>query len=232
MGTAQIKDAMKNNIHVMLVEDHPEYREAIELALGKEPAMALTSQFGTAERALRHLKDAKSDETPDVILLDLNLPGMNGLDAIPLFNSAVPTAKIIILTQSDREADVLKAITRGASGYLLKSATLKQITEGIRNVNSGGASLDANVAQFILKTLKTKLPKAHTEQLLTEREMEVLTLLAEGYVKKEIADQLCISTTTVITHVTHIYEKLSVTNAPSAINKAYRMGIFPTEKEN
>jgi len=222
---------MKNKINVMLVEDHPEYREAIELALGKEPAMALTRQFGTAERALRHLKDAKSDETPDVILLDLNLPGMNGLDAIPLFNSTVPTAKIIILTQSDKEADVLKAITRGASGYLLKSATLKQITEGIRNVNNGGASLDANVAQFILKTLKTKLPKAHTEQWLTEREMEVLTLLAEGYVKKEIADQLCISTTTVITHVAHIYEKLSVTNAPSAINKAYRMGIFTTEKE-
>ncbi len=226
-----MKDAMNDKIHVMLVEDHPEYREAIELALGKEPAMALASQFGTAERALRHLKDSKSDETPDVILLDLNLPGINGLDAIPLFNSAVSTAKIIILTQSNQAADVLKAITRGASGYLLKSATLKQITEGIRNVNNGGASLDANVAQFILKTLKTKLPRGHKEQLLTEREMEVLTLLAEGYVKKEIADQLGISTTTVITHVAHIYEKLNVTNAPSAINKAYRMGIFPMDKE-
>jgi len=214
----------------MLVEDHPEYRDAIELALAKESGMELTSQFGTAERALRNLKHAKKYKVPDVILLDLNLPGMDGLDALPLFSAALPTVKIIILTQSDREADVLKAITLGAAGYLLKSATLKQITEGIRKVYRGGASLDSKVAQFILKTLKTILPPDEINQSLTEREMEVLTLLAEGCVKKEIADRLCISSTTVVTHVSHIYEKLNATNAPSAINKAYRMGIFPTRK--
>jgi len=214
----------------MLVEDHPEYRDAIELALAKESGMELTSQFGTAERALRNLKHAKKYKVPDVILLDLNLPGMDGLDALPLFSAALPTVKIIILTQSDREADVLKAITLGAAGYLLKSATLKQITEGIRKVYRGGASLDSKVAQFILKTLKTILPPDEIKQSLTEREMEVLTLLAEGCVKKEIADRLCISSTTVVTHVSHIYEKLNATNAPSAINKAYRMGIFPTRK--
>jgi len=221
---------MSNRIHVMLVEDHPEYRDAIELALAKESGMELTSQFGTAERALRNLKHAKKYKVPDVILLDLNLPGMDGLDALPLFSAALPTVKIIILTQSDREADVLKAITLGAAGYLLKSATLKQITEGIRKVYRGGASLDSKVAQFILKTLKTILPPDEINQSLTEREMEVLTLLAEGCVKKEIADRLCISSTTVVTHVSHIYEKLNATNAPSAINKAYRMGIFPTRK--
>jgi len=221
---------MSNRIHVMLVEDHPEYRDAIELALAKESGMELTSQFGTAERALRNLKHAKKYKVPDVILLDLNLPGMDGLDALPLFSAALPTVKIIILTQSDREADVLKAITLGAAGYLLKSATLKQITEGIRKVYRGGASLDSKVAQFILKTLKTILPPDEIKQSLTEREMEVLTLLAEGCVKKEIADRLCISSTTVVTHVSHIYEKLNATNAPSAINKAYRMGIFPTRK--
>ena len=219
---------MKNRISVMLVEDHPEYREAVEFALGKQPAMALTSQFGTAERALRSLKDAKNRQVPDVILLDLNLPGMDGLDALPLFSAALPDAKIIILTQSDREADVLKAITLGAAGYLLKSATLRQITEGIRNVNEGGASLDAKVAHFILKTLKTKLPKGEMNPVLTERELEVLNLLAEGLVKKEIADRLSISSSTVVTHVSHIYAKLNATNAPSAINRAYRMGIFST----
>ncbi len=219
---------MKNRISVMLVEDHPEYREAVEFALGKQPAMELTSQFGTAERALRSLKDAKNRKVPDVILLDLNLPGMDGLDALPLFSSALPDARIIILTQSDREADVLKAITLGAAGYLLKSATLRQITEGIRNVHEGGASLDAKVAHFILKTLKTRLPKGEMTPVLTERELEVLNLLAEGFVKKEIADRLSISTTTVVTHVSHIYEKLNATNAPSAINKAYRTGIFST----
>ena len=223
---------MNNKIRVMLVEDHPEYREAIELALEKEPAMELTDQFGTAERALRSLKHTKNRTVPDVILLDLNLPGMDGLDALPLFSASIPSAKIIILTQSDREADVLKAITLGAAGYLMKSATLKQITEGIQSVHRGGASLDTNVAKFILKTLKTKLPQGEMRQVLTEREMDVLTLLAEGLVKKEIAERLCIGNTTVVTHVSHIYEKLNVTNAPSAINKAYRMGIFPTRNAN
>jgi len=222
-----MKDATTNNIRVMLVEDHPEYRETLELALGKEPALELTGQFGTAERALRSLENMDTSQVPDIILLDLNLPGLDGLEALPLFSRSLPSAKIIILTQSDREADVLKAITLGAAGYLLKSATLKQITNGIQSVHNGGASLDAKVAQFILKTLKTKLPRTQIVQVLTEREMDVLTLLAEGLVKKEIADRLCISTTTVVTHVSHIYEKLNVTNAPSAVNKAHRMGIFP-----
>ena len=222
---------MKAKIRVMLIEDHPEYREAIELALRKEPALELTSQFGTAERALRSLEDGEALQGPDVILLDLNLPGMNGLDALPLFCTAMPDAKIIILTQSDREADVLKAITLGATGYLLKSATLKQITAGIQSVHNGGASLNAKVAQFILKTLKTKLPKGQRSQVLTDREMDVLTLLAEGLVKKEIAERLNISSTTVVTHVSHIYTKLNVTNAPPAVNKAYRLGIFPNNAD-
>ena len=218
---------MNNRIRVMLVEDHPEYREAIELALKKDPALELISQFGTAERALRSLEDSDTHQEPNVILLDLNLPGMNGLDALPLFSAALPDVKIIILTQSDRESDVLKAITLGAAGYLLKSATLKQITAGIRSVHTGGASLDAKVAQFILETLKTKLPKGQRNQVLTDREMDVLALLAEGLVKKEIAERLSISNTTVVvTHVSHIYAKLNVSNAPSAVNKAYRLGIF------
>ena len=220
-------DAMENKIRVMLVEDHPEYRETLELALAKEAALELTGQFGTAERALRSLENIDTSQVPDVILLDLNLPGLDGLEALPLFSNSLPSVKIIVLTQSDREADVLKAITRGAAGYLLKSATLKQITAGIQSVHNGGASLDAKVAQFILKTLKTKLPKGDARPSLTERELEVLSLLAEGLVKKEIAERLCISSTTVVTHVSHIYEKLNASNAPSAINKAYRLGIFP-----
>jgi DNA-binding NarL/FixJ family response regulator len=154
---------------------------------------------------------------------------MSGHEAIPYFNAAIPDAKIIVLTQSDREADVLKAISLGASGYLLKSSTTKVITEGIRTVIKGGASLDAKVATFILQTLKTRLPKTPEEDsvLLSQRETEVLTLLAEGLAKKEIADRLDISTSTVVTHVGHIYEKLNASNAPSAINKAHRLGLFP-----
>ena len=98
-----MKDAMKNRIRVMLVEDHPEYRETLELALEKEPAIELNGQFGTAERALRSLKSTDPSQVPDVILLDLKLPGMNGLDALPLFSRSRPSAKVIVLTQSDRD---------------------------------------------------------------------------------------------------------------------------------
>lgn len=211
----------------MMVEDHPEYREIVELALSKEPDMELTSQFGTSERALRSLRDREVREAPDIILLDLHLPGVGGLEAIPYFSTEMPDAKIVILTQSDQEEDVLKAIMLGASGYLLKSSTVNQLTEGIRTVMAGGASLDTKLAKFVLKTLKTKLPPSAIEQLLTHRELAVLSLLAEGHVKKEIARQLHISLTTVISHVAHIYEKLNAANAPSAIAKAFKLGILP-----
>jgi two-component system nitrate/nitrite response regulator NarL len=230
MGIESTQKTMNQKIRIMMVEDHPEYREIVELALSKEPDMELVSQFGTSERAMRSFRDRNGGEKPDIILLDLNLPGMGGLESIPYFSAEIPEAKIIILTQSDLEDDILKAITLGASGYLLKSSTVRQLTEGIRTVMSGGASLDSRLAKFVLKTLKTKLSKSEFEQLLTERELEVLSLLAEGRVKKEIAERLHISISTVVTHVTHIYEKLNAPNAPAAIAKAFQMGILPLSK--
>ena len=225
-----INNTMNRKIRVMMVEDHPEYREIVELALGRELDMELTSQFGTSERALRSLRDRKGHDEPDIILLDLHLPGVGGLEAIPHFSTEIPDAKIIILTQSNREDDVLKAIMLGASGYLLKSSTVKQLTEGIRNVMTGGASLDAKLANIVLKTLKSKLQPNEIEILLTKRELEVLTMLAEGSVKKEIADRLQIGFTTVVSHVTNIYDKLNAPNAPAAIAKAFQLGILPISK--
>ena len=208
-----------------MVEDHPEYREIVEMMISRQPDMELLSQFGTAERGLRSLQDSPSS-VADILLLDLNLPGMDGLEAIPHFTKESAKTKIIVLTQSDQEEDVLKAIMLGASGYLLKSSTVKQLTDGIRMVASGGASLDASVAKFVMHTLKTKLPRQGLEQMLTEREIQTLALLAEGLVKKEIAKQLKISVSTVVTHVSNIYEKLAVKNAPSAIAKGFRLGIL------
>lgn len=219
------------SIKIALVEDHPEYREVVEMALNREHDMELMGQFGSAERALRSMQHCSLEERPDVILLDLNLPGMLGIHSIRWFKEYVPASKIIILTQSDREADILRAIKRGASGYLLKSSSIHQIKEGIRTVLKGGATLDAGVAKFILETLQTTLPRKKIGREITKREMEVLTLLAQGLVKKEIAVQLGISTTTVVTHVAHIYEKLHVQNAPSAVAKAFRIGLFTLGKD-
>lgn len=217
---------MKKNIRVMMVEDHPEYREVIEIALHKASGIELISEFGTAERALRSLQEMETRKEPNVILLDLNLPGMSGLEAIPYFSKTIPDSKIIILSQSNQEADVLQAITLGAAGYLLKSSTVTQITEGIRTVMEGGAPIDAGVAKYILATLKAPPQKKESLPALSDREMEILTLIAKGHLKKEIAEMLGISVYTVVTHAGHIYQKLNVANAPSAIDKAHTLGLF------
>ena len=220
---------MINAVKIILIEDHPEYREVIELALSKSKDLKLVAQFGTAEMALRSMQSMETRTDPDIILLDLNLPGMSGHEAIPFLKNFLPHSKIIVLTQSDREQDVLTAIRLGANGYLLKSSTVSNIKEAIRMVMKGGASLDAAVAGFILKSLKENLPQPQQKPSLSQREMEVITLLAEGLSKKQIAHELGIRDSTVVTHVGHIYEKLNAVNAPAAINRAHKLGLFRKE---
>ncbi|MDF7823572.1 response regulator transcription factor [Pontiellaceae bacterium B12227] len=217
---------MKSKIRIMVVEDHPEYREVIELSLLEEQDMQLVGAFGAAEVALRSLQSMETRKEADLILLDLHLAGMSGLDAIPFFKKSLPDAKIIILTQSDTEANILQAIQSGAEGYLLKSSSFDEITQGIRTVMQGGAILDQGLARFIIETLKTRPRNEETAIQLTSREKEILTLLGEGLAKKEIADQLGIGVSTVAEFVKRIYIKLNVQNAPAAISKAYKSGIL------
>lgn len=219
-----------STIRVMLVEDSSDYRMVIEHALETENSIELISQFSTAEIALRSLDDSNTRQVPDLILLDLRLPGMDGLEALTWFRQALPNTKVIILTQSSAEADVLKAIQHGASGYLLKSSSADQVIDGITTVIRGGASLDANVARFVLATLQHSLPSHNEDAFLSERQMEILSLLAQGLSKKEIAAQLSISYSTVNTHVEHIYQRLDAPNAPAAISTAYQTGLLPIKK--
>lgn len=217
---------MNHPIRIILVEDHAGYRETITIALEQHDNMQLAEQFGTAEIALRALQAMPSIQQPDIILLDLNLPGMSGLEALPWIRQYTPKSEVIVLTQSDNAADVTRAISAGAAGYLLKSATFKEIIEGIETVSAGGATLDPEVARFILNTLRSRPKAPPPEKTLSERELEVLELIGQGLAKKEIASQLNISVTTVAYHVQHIYEKLEVPNAPAAVDRAHRLGLF------
>tara|TARA_B110000977_G_scaffold196723_1_gene277702 strand:+ start:3299 stop:3970 length:672 start_codon:yes stop_codon:yes gene_type:complete len=223
---------MTQTIRITLVEDNLDYRDIITLTLGAESDIELINQFGTSEAALRELKAMPAGTTPDLILLDLRLPGMSGLEALPHFREVLPDTPIIVLTQSDHEVDVLNAISQGAAGYLLKSSTLEKLTEGVRTVINGGAALDASIAGFILKTLQAKLAPQEVNNVLTLRELEILTLLSDGLVKKEIAERLSISFATVDTHIRHIYEKFNVKNAPSAVRKAFKLGLFSAHDDS
>jgi DNA-binding NarL/FixJ family response regulator len=208
---------------IILIEDNPDYRDTLPLTINQEADMEIVDTFGASEIALRTLQKASP---PDLILLDLSLPGMSGLDAIPWIQRYCPSTKIIVLTQSDNESDVLRAISLGVNGYLLKSSTVKQIKEGIRSVMDGGTLLGRHVASYIANAVKTKSMPVKLEEPLTSRELEVLVLVGEGLQKKDIGDQLDISYGTVATHIRHIYEKLQVENAPAAISKAYKSGLL------
>ncbi|VGO13021.1 Transcriptional regulatory protein DegU [Pontiella desulfatans] len=145
---------MKKPTRVMMVEDHPEFREIIEFAIGEEADIELAGLYGNAEQALRELQEKQS---VDIVLLDLNLPVMSGLEAIPWITKYSPDTKVIILSQSNMESDVLQAIQLGASGYLLKSSTMDEIIYGIRTVRDGGAIMDKGLARFIIHSLQ-KIP--------------------------------------------------------------------------
>jgi DNA-binding NarL/FixJ family response regulator len=217
-------------IHVLLVEDNKEYREGVGLILKHTSDIELTSEFATSEVALRSLQTV-SNKKPDLVLLDLRLPGMDGLESLPYFRSYAPDTKVIVLTQSNAEVDVLRAIKLGASGYLLKTASAEDIIDGIKMVMEGGSPLDPGVANFILKSLQQRLPEEQSDTALSERELEVLNLMADGLVKKEIADRLKIQYTTVDYHVGRIYEKLNVKNAPAAVNQGHKFGLFSHKDE-
>ena len=154
---------MTTNIRIMLVEDSPAFREVIEHTFKTDKNLNITSQFASAEGALRSLHDLSNRKVPDLILLDLNLPGMSGIEALPWFKKELPDIKIIVLTQSGCEADVLAAIQVGADGYMLKNAQLNKLKEAIQNVVDGGGTIDPGVAPYILNSMQQQ-PSNHSEQ--------------------------------------------------------------------
>lgn len=221
---------MNTPIRIILVEDNPRYREVIELALFEEPTMELIAQFGAAEVAIHTLQTPAVSESFDIILLDIRLPGMNGVDAIPLIQRHASKAKIIMLTQSDMEADVIRSIQAGAAGYLLKSSSIKEIAESIQMVAEGNNPLDPSVAKYLIQEVSAKKTNSKLQIKLSPRELDILQLLSNGLVKKEIADKLNISVHTVAEYVKNIYAKLGVQNAPSAVAKAFKFGILDTKE--
>lgn len=208
---------------VCLIEDHAEFRATLCDALESTGHFNLDAVLSNAEGAFDYLNKAK--QPPDVLILDLGLPGMDGLDAIPLIRQKVPTTKILVLTVFDNKARVFQALGAGASGYLIKSDGLQGIVQGIEDACHGIAPLSADIAKMVFDTFSNFKPATATEDL-SRREAEVLKQLADGLSRQEVADKLFVSIHTVSTHIRNIYQKLHVHNVSGAISKAASMGII------
>jgi DNA-binding NarL/FixJ family response regulator len=203
-------------INVWLVEDNEMYRGAIGRALDHSPGLRCTGAFGSCEAALVRLRD---DHPPEVILLDIGLPGMSGLDGIQQFKALSPATHVIILTVFEDTDKIFRAICAGASGYLLKTSPAEKIAQSVREVLGGGAPMTPQIARSVL-SLFARLAGPPPEQGLSQREKETLEFLVQGLTTKEIADRIALSFHTVDTHLRNIYRKLHVHSRAGAVAKA------------
>ena len=209
-------------ISVVFIEDHSDFRTALREALESTEQFNVYAALSNAEDAFEYLEHAAP---PDVLILDLGLPGMDGIDAIPLLRKAAPEAKILILTVFDNKARVFQALGAGAEGYLIKSDGLDAIVQGIVEAFHGIAPLSAEIAKMVFNTFSNFKP-ASPETELSERETEVLKHLADGLSRQDAAEKLHISKHTINTHIRTIYMKFQVHNVSGAISKASSMGII------
>jgi DNA-binding NarL/FixJ family response regulator len=213
--------AVPNPHHVCLIEDHQDYRRALQQAIQSSGHLKCDLAFSSIEA---FMAGTTAKTSVDVVLLDLGLPGMHGVEGIAVIQGRFPEAKILVLTVYDHKPVVLQALAAGAGGYLLKADRLETILRGIDEALAGGAPLNSHIARMILSTFNSVRPEK-PETDLTERERETLSLLAKGFIKKEIADQLGVSYHTVDTHVRNIYVKLKVHNLSGAVAKAIQLGL-------
>ncbi|MEM9283038.1 MAG: response regulator transcription factor [Verrucomicrobiota bacterium] len=214
----------ENNITVWLVEDSEIYRRGLVRAIDSAEGMSCPHAFGDAESALT----AVEATPPHVILLDVGLPGMDGLTALKRFARLVPDTRIVLLTVFNDADKIFDAVCAGANGYLLKTASTDQVLSAIRQAAAGGAPMDPDVAERVLQ-LFNRLAQAKTKQSadygLSQREKQILEQMAQGLVNKEIADVLDISPHTVVNHMRSIYAKLHVNTNTGAVAKAIREGL-------
>lgn len=211
----------QNHLQVWVVEDNAAYRDALSLVFRKTPDITCPHQFDRVEDALKALAKHPS---PDVLLLDVDLPGMDGISAITPIKAAAPDCCIVMLTVFEDHEKVYRAICSGASGYLIKTSSSAQVVEGIRSAAEGGAPLSPVVARAVLGRFVQMMgkPSATESETISDREREVLEWMTQGLTKKEIASQLNLSTHTVSTHLRNIYAKLHVNTRGAAVAKAIR----------
>jgi DNA-binding NarL/FixJ family response regulator len=205
-------------IRVGIVEDMEDIRNAIAALLIWDADFELVFTLGRAEEAV----DTISALQPDIVIMDINLPGMNGIDCIKLVKPKCPQTQFMIFTIYENDENIFNALEAGASGYLLKKSSMPQIAEALKDLDNGGSPMSAQIARRLVKRYQKDSTPAREDEGLSSREKEIIQLLSTGLLYKEIADRLGITTGTVKQHIHRIYEKLHVSNKTEAINKVFK----------
>jgi DNA-binding NarL/FixJ family response regulator len=208
-------------INLWLVEDDASYRRNLRMSLELEEHITVDHVFPSC---IEFFEALETEIHPDVVLMDLGLPGMSGLEAIRKMADVAPDIAVMVLTVFKDKAKVLESLDAGAAGYLLKESEAPEIIKGLHEVFMGGSALSPTVAKIVVEELRK--PSPAEEFNLSEREIEVLEKLAEGLAVKEIAAVLDISAGTTGFHLTNIYKKLQVQSQTGAVAKALRSGII------
>lgn len=207
--------AQVKQIRILSVEDHPVFRQGLATIIETEPDMVLVAQAANGVEAIAEFRRHR----PDITLMDLRLPGTNGTDILIAIRGEFPDARIIMLSSSDSDGEIQRALRSGAAGYVLKSMAQDDLLAVIRSVHAGKRQVPAEVAALLAEHLG--------EEDLTARELEVLQLVRDGCKNKQIADRLSISENTVNFHLKNIVEKLAANDRTHAVTIAVRRGLLP-----
>jgi DNA-binding NarL/FixJ family response regulator len=222
-GTTQQRPRLREAIRVLIVDDHALFRRGLIMVLESEEGIEVVAEAEDGDEAITKAADC----APDVVLMDVRMPKVTGIAATRAIADVVPTAKILMLTVSDEEEDLFEAVKAGASGYLLKEISIEEVADAIRAVVEGQSLISPSMASKLLNEFNALARRAEEKQnipapKLTDRELEVLKLVAQGMSNKEIADDLFISENTVKNHVRNILEKLHLHSRMEAVVYAVR----------
>ena len=217
---------IKDKLKVLIADDHPLVREALHRSLDGEEDMESGAEAGEGEEAVRLTSELK----PDVVVMDIVMPKLNGIEATKRIKKIAPDIAILILTAYDDDEYVLGLLDAGAAGYLLKSARGRDLVEAIRAIRIGESVLHPNIITKLLKRAMTARVEEHKHlELLSERESEVLKLVALGMSNKEIAEKLFVSQRTIKAHLTNVFNKLNVASRSEAIVRGLQWGLVTLE---
>lgn len=212
---------MSKQIRILIVDDHAIVRRGLRTLISGKPDMKVVGEAANGVEAVEKAQAQK----PDVILMDLEMPRKNGIEAIREIKQRDPSAHILVLTSFADDDRVFPAIKAGALGYLLKDTLPSELLQAIRNIHQGKRSLHPAIAEKLMRELIRPEPTSPAKEPLTNRELEVLTLIAQGYINNEIADILFVSDRTVSTHISNILNKLHLANRTQAVIYALQEGL-------